>query len=485
MIIIEIILVCCLVSCLPIPTIRLDLDVPPASFRIEPERVRTQYVSVPGMEAPETPAAFNQSFYLRYFYRQDTPETVLILMPGIFGGATSLDLLARQLVAATPGLEVWAVDRRANALEDRSAMVQSIVLRDPMIAYDYYVTNFGKETGFRPLQAEDVPFMRHWGLAVHLGDLHAIILRAHGQFENVLLGGHSLGAAIVGFYAAANFGELGIGQDFLDGLVLLDGALGRTGGYERAPTGIGLGALELIPGAEALIEGRGKPFIDLGVGPRFFARRETAGLLARFLPDELSPGGYWDFPITNLAALAIGEDDQYGPSTAFSSSWGEAVGARFAGNLTAFILGGAQGARSQTVVGVADGYEYVSWQRGDSAREHVDIALMTRSWSTSETNRSEWYFPVALALDIGELSVALANKDNFIPNAQVTLPTLAIGAGRGLIPTLSSFEAYFNARPGSLFSAHIVPGFTHFDIVQAEINPAVSLFDLWLERLFP
>jgi hypothetical protein len=468
---------------MPIPTVRLDLELPPVTFRVDPQRVHTQYLSVPGVAAPETPEALNQSFYLRYFYRDEAPQAVLILIPGIFGGATSLDLFARQLVAANPGLEVWAIDRRANALEDRSAMVQSLLLRDPMIAYDYYVTNYGTTEGFRPLQAEDVPFMRHWGLSVHLGDLHAVVMRARQQVDTVLLGGHSLGAAMAGFYAAARF-EDGVGQDYLEGLVLLDGALGRTGGYERLPTGIGLGALELIPGAEALQAGRGKPFIDLVIGPRFFARRETAGLLARFLPDELSPGGYWDFPITNLAALAIGEDDQYGPSTAFSSSWGEAVGARFAGNLTAFILGGVQGARSQTVVGVAEGYDYVSWQRGDPAREHVDITQMVRGWSTLETNRSEWYFPVALALDIGELSVALIDKDDFVPNAQVTLPTLAIGAGRGLIPTLSGFEAYLNARPGSLFSIHIVPGFTHFDIVQAEVNPAVSLFKLWFERLF-
>src|SRR5262245_66319692 len=48
------------------------------------------------------------------------PKAVLILIPGFLGGATTLDPIARDLVAAFRGeLEVWAVDRRPNQLEDR------------------------------------------------------------------------------------------------------------------------------------------------------------------------------------------------------------------------------------------------------------------------------------------------------------------------------------------------------------------------------
>src|SRR3990172_12973115 len=48
------------------------------------------------------------------------PKVVLILIPGFLGGATTFDPLARDLVAAFRGdLEVWAVDRRPNQLEDR------------------------------------------------------------------------------------------------------------------------------------------------------------------------------------------------------------------------------------------------------------------------------------------------------------------------------------------------------------------------------
>ena len=51
---------------------------------------------------------------------QRRPKAVLILIPGFLGGATTFDPLARDLVAAFRGeLEVWAVDRRPNQLEDR------------------------------------------------------------------------------------------------------------------------------------------------------------------------------------------------------------------------------------------------------------------------------------------------------------------------------------------------------------------------------
>ncbi|CAN5847154.1 hypothetical protein BH24DEI2_BH24DEI2_18760 [soil metagenome] len=117
-----------LVGCLPIPTVRLDLELPPVTYRSSPQEVATDYVTVPGYAEPHTPDVYNRSYYLRYYRAEDrvrdTPSTVLILVPGIFGGATSMDELARQLVASTPGLEVWALDRRANVIEDRTGFIK-------------------------------------------------------------------------------------------------------------------------------------------------------------------------------------------------------------------------------------------------------------------------------------------------------------------------------------------------------------------------
>jgi pimeloyl-ACP methyl ester carboxylesterase len=471
-----------LAGCLPLPQVYLDPEMSPVVYRQAPANIQTQYVSLPGYPEPHTPVAYNKALYLRYYLPEDSAQTILVIEPGIFGGATSVDILARQLVAAIPNLEVWAVDRRANLLEDRSAIRASLWERDPMLAYNYYIRDLATPQGFNLFPPDDVRFMAEWSLEVHLYDLHEIVKQAHLQASQVILGGHSLGGSMVSYYAAFDFSE-GPGYTHLDGLVLLDGVLGRTGGFDREPQGLNLGPIELIPGTEGLKDNRGSPYFTFGITPEFYARREVAALLAYFDPTGLSPGGWVDFPATNLAVVGIREDDQYGSSTVFSSSVGEVVGATFAGNLTAVILGGSEGIYSQTVTGVAKGYDFVDWSRGDPSDEHADLSQVVKAWATPDTNRSEWYFPIRLAIDIGQYDVRLENTLGFIPNRLVTTPTLAVGAGRGLVTNLESFSAYSNARIGSAFSSYVIPDFTHLDIVQAEFNPVVGFFQRWLEQL--
>lgn len=466
-------------ACLPIPTVQLDPIVPPVTYRVANSSVRIDYVSLPGYDEPNTPDEYDKALYLRYFLPDEPVNTVMIIVPGIFGGATSVDIVARQLVSAIPGLEVWAVDRRSNLLEDLRVMEDGLKTRHPETAYDYYVTNVGKDEGFKPVPADEARFMVEWGLEVHLRDLHEIVKQAKLTAPRVILAGHSLGAAIIGYYAAFKFPD-SIGFANLDGLVLIEGALGRTGGFDREPKGLNLGSLELIPGLEGLSEGRGSPYLSFGFTPQFFARREAMAMLARFKPDELFPGDVYSFPLTNRAAVGIGESNLYGPSTVFSSSLGKAKNATFSGNLTAVILAGRQGIYSQSVTGVADGYDFVDWDKEGAIS---DIDEVVKSWSNAYTNRSEWYFPVRLALDIGEYDVSLEKAPGFLPNRLVTVPTLALGAERGLCQNLEAFSAYSNARVGSLFSSYIIPNFTHLDMVQAEDNPLVGIVQAWLGQI--
>jgi pimeloyl-ACP methyl ester carboxylesterase len=472
-----------LVGCLPIPDVRLELDLPQPTYRLELERVATRYDGVDGYPEPNTPAELNRSFYLRYFVEGDTPRTVLVLVPGLFGGAMSFDILARQLVAATPGLEVWAVDRRSNQLEDRSAIVESLRLRDPTIAHRYYIEHYGRDDGFTPLSPEDVPFMGHWGLRVHLEDLHAIVLRAKAHADAVVLGGHSLGASLVSLYAAFNLGETErprAGESLLDGLVLLDGTLGRTGGFDRNV--FALGPIRVLPTVADLEAGLGTPYLTFPRGPVYFREAEVVALLARFRPDDLSPGGFVDYPATNRAVVGILADARHTPTPIFGVTLGEPVGARFAGNVVAVILSGREGVTSRSVTGVAPGFDYVDWRRGDPPAL-TDIDHLARAFSGPYSNFGEWYFPVRLLLDISELSVALSDKADFVPHATVTVPTLAVGAERGLVASLDGFSAYMNARPGAPFSSYILPRMTHLDIVTAEANPLVPLLKAWLRQL--
>jgi pimeloyl-ACP methyl ester carboxylesterase len=460
------------------PTVHLEPQLTPVVLRVNVLEVQSEYTVLDSYDEPATPDSLDKAMFLRYYLSADTVDTVLILMPGIFNGATNLDILARQLVAGIPHLQVWVVDRRANLLEDRSRFISSLQKRDPMIAYNYYVSNAGLENGFNAIAPNALRFMAEWGLETHLRDLHEVVKVAHESAPTVVLGGYSLGASIVSYYASFLFDE-GAGQTQLDGLLLIDGGLGITGGFDREPTGLTLGPLELMPGLEELEQGTGSPYFTRAFSPDQLAKGQVSYLLARFEPDALSPGKDRAFPATNRAVLGIANDDNVGPSVIFGWSVGEPVGATLSGNLLAVLSSGQDGVYSQSVTGVARGHDYVDWTRAD---EVCDMDAYTRAAATFDTDSSEWYFPVRLALDVGSYEIRLEHTPDFLPTRLITLPTLAVGAERGLAPDLDTFSAYNNARPGSSLAMYVLPDYTHADIVQAESNPLVSLIQVWLSQ---
>ena len=87
--------------------------------------------------------------------------------------------------------------------------------------------------------------MRHWGLATALSDLRVVVRRARecvGPRGKVFLGGHSLGGMLAQCYAAWEFPGRP-GHDEIDGLVLIDGAVGgpdwtRTTGLAQDQAGM-------------------------------------------------------------------------------------------------------------------------------------------------------------------------------------------------------------------------------------------------------
>lgn len=468
-------------GCLPIPNLQVDLNLAPPSYRAPLSEIGVEYVVRPGFVEGHTPSELNRTAYLRYWL-DDEPELIVLLAPGIFGGAASFDSLARQLVASTPGTEVWALDRRSNFLEDRSMMVRSIRERNPRLAYRYYIELWGKEGGFSPAGFEEVSYLRYWGLEVHLRDMHRTVLDATAKAPNVVLGGHSLGAALVSLYAAFEVdpqGERRFGYQYLKGLVLLDGALGRTGGFAREDIGFALGPLRLAPSVSDLEGGAGAPYSNSVISPRYQVEREVAALLAALAPEDNAPPGLAPLPMSNRALVGVRNDDEYGTVPIFSASLGHAVGADFRGNLGAVILGGLEGVRSKSVVGVAPGYERVGWSPGDPQRERTELDSYIRSWTLPETNFSEWYFPLRLALEMTLLDPALEDAPGFLPNRLVTVPTLALGAGRGLVPSLNGMRTYANIRYGSPITAYVLPGLTHIDIISARANPVVPILQRW------
>jgi len=468
-------------ACLPLPDVYVPMLIQAPEYQLDPQQVAREVFWLPAPAAPATPTWLNRSGVRRSYAPGHEPRLIVVAMPGLFGGATSFDPWARQLVAMQPGIEVWAIDRRANALEDRSGVRAALVANDPDVARAYYAAG----GGFEPLDPSSVPFMAEWGLTVHLHDLHAVILAARERAPAVVLAGHSLGAGIVSVYPAARIPAAlggGIGEDFVDGVILLDGSVGRTGAIALADDRIGAFGVTLVPSLDDLSSGRVAPFLrtGLGLGPEIFVRNAVIYTAALLEPDALAPPGTVSYPVTNRALAGIRSDDHYALTPIFSASVGEAVGARFSGNLTAFILTGPDAARSRTVVGVAPDATHVTWSSGDPTRELSDLDDVIAAWADPDMDQAEWYFPLRLAVDLAQLEPRLTDRTTFVPMDRLDIPALAIGAGRGIITTPSGFQSYVNTRPGAPVAVAVVPGLTHFDVLQARANPSLPIVLRWL-----
>lgn len=181
-------------------------------------------VTIRGAPAPG-PARLDRVFMREY--GPPTARTILVLDPGSPGSQGNYAKLAPWLVARVPGLQVWAIDRRSNALEDVSVFER----HRPLASLAYYLLGLpvGGRT-FRPITGHTAPYIRRWGAAVAIADLHRVILAARRGGRRVILGGHSAGAVTVPAYAAWDFNGRPGYRD-LAGLLQIDGA--EFGAFER------------------------------------------------------------------------------------------------------------------------------------------------------------------------------------------------------------------------------------------------------------
>lgn len=192
---------------------------------------------------------FNNARYTRYYLSdQDSqqPDGILVLIPGFEGGASTFYVLAENLIRRAIEqdnlvLEVWAVDRRSNQLEDLVGLNIAEDLMNPLVGLDFL---FGETLGL-DLSPEiasgpnrraifynsnvDTAFMAQWTTLVHSQDIDAVIDEARdtARSNNVFLGGHSAGTGYTARYAATDFnfegGDPTPGYEKLRGLVLLEG----------------------------------------------------------------------------------------------------------------------------------------------------------------------------------------------------------------------------------------------------------------------
>lgn len=267
----------------------------------------------PGL--PAHPAACDQLSYLRYrtVGSPDDPaqaDAVVSLQPGATGGAASLDNLARNtlrlLAAEGRQVEVWAMDRRGNCVEDRHGIEAAIAARDHRLALDYYwggKTVAGKRFGGFLSNAEQ-RLLVDFGVKRTVDDWHFVhtheLPDAVVRQEKLVIGGHSLGSILASFYAAWDFDGnaatvTDAGYKQIAGYVGLDGPLGTDPLLVQAIPGV---AEEAAAVGTMSYEGVNL-LLRLGLLPRSaiegplgdaqnLTLLNTAGVAARFAPEAES-----------------------------------------------------------------------------------------------------------------------------------------------------------------------------------------------------
>ncbi|MDX6649768.1 MAG: hypothetical protein QOJ97_1719 [Solirubrobacteraceae bacterium] len=321
---------------------------------------------VKGYDEPSTPARYD-NVRVKSFGPANA-RRVLVLVPGYIGGAGTFTPVARELVRRVPGLQVWAVDRRPNLLEDTSRF-QSY--NSPGEALDYYGgLRFRQVDGARQAR-----FARRWGLKVSLEDLRRVILRAHRGGRKVALGGHSLGASTAVAYASWDFAGRPGHRD-IDALVLIDGGLlGTFSGTSLVSARRSLAAIN-----------RGDPFTAALPGLPVWAAgvlAETAAMFAQRQPQApsslqsyaLLPSAFRpSVPVTNQALLGYAFDRDTAPRD-FQEFW---------------VRGG-------NLSGSGDPQRWID--DGRTPVRNIATALFQEP-----VNGVEWYFPRRLTLDLNAAS---------------------------------------------------------------------------------
>ena len=335
---------------------------------------------------PGTPAKYNKVFITKY--GPSSAKKVLLLIPGTNGGAENFGLVGAEMAKKVPGLQVWAMDRREQALEDNSMMQKVLANKaTPQQALDYYLgwtLNPAQQEKFVPKQAKDFKFMKNWGMKMQVEDARAVILQAKKQGKTVILGGHSLGASMAAAYATWDFNGKP-GYKDIAGIVAIDGGLAGT--FDSTDTAAA--ARASLANLDVTAANPDGPWANLLRLPGFawatgpFA--QIGALAALKAPNALSVLGSFpllpaylkaDVPTTNEGALGFAFDKDSSPAA-----------------LSLIQVRAGQLAASGDPRG---------WQNG----EVTPIQNVAKGFAGNQygTNSVDWYYPSRLNVDSGGAS---------------------------------------------------------------------------------
>jgi hypothetical protein len=467
--------------------------------------------------APPHPRRCDWIAYLRYRNPDGPPrpaaaDAILVAIPGFLGGAASFDGLARNVVrnAAAKGrdFEFWALDRRANCLEDHTGVRAGTRPRDPRVAMGYYYG--GRKVGGRRFGGfathEDAEVLETFGLERTVRDWYRVIQRIRGRrarARKLLCGGHSLGGPLTAAFSSWDFdgnpetkGDAGFRQ--CAGLFGLDTTVESQGsGSGSGFGGFGAGAspyvdvpplsppvlqLPSVLGAAAYREPRSEtPVLDLipsepefDLSLRLLYSRDAAHFAT-------GDPGIRDFRLTNESAFGGIFDDNSASLGFIRASLG-------------FITGGpltdkdfpTPGEGTLALPEQPNGPLY-GWQRwvrvgaggppplNDSGgrytsreSEVTDIRQFERTMFEAPANFIEQYFPTRILTDVG--AAASGGFEDMRYDGPSRRPILLIQAGDS---DSNTGEDRGRPRRGSapngfrLSRELILPGYNHLDVTSA------------------
>ena len=492
---------------------------------VTPDLVPRERLSFQGADEPHTPPALNRVDAYRYAVDPAAgaggpPDVVLVLVPGLNSGPNTLDLLARDLVARDPVLEVWVAEPRAGLLQDRRGVTTALANRDPNFALGYYYGGLAIDgQKFKALDPKTVPSAAYWGLDLQLRDIRVVIGEVRKRFPSarVLLGGHSLGGMIAALYVGYDFGRRpgpnpipeaagkiapspDAGARDVDGLVLIDGIpihLPVKLQPAQYLEGLNFPLIGKVPGINTLLAAdprkRASPFTDTSSIARTqdSILLDTVAVYAYLQPDAPSRLPFYPrngLPITNEALLAAVLSDQMQPDIFIRASIGSPLGVFDRMNDPAGIQPG--GLLKLSTGRPVAGETLIRWIPYDRStpRGLVDLRRLEAAILRSEGDFTQWYMPWRLVLDLG-LSLGLDTTDEFARRyvsltqmQYVDLPILLLGAGRGLIRSakMANFYLDHTATRRDRVRIAIFPQYSHLDIEDAEQNEAVAHILDWL-----
>src|SRR5260370_1279023 len=141
------------------------------------QKVDVKFEQLKGFSSPGTPAKYNKCGVLKT--GPSDAKNILVLGPGTSASAAYFEPLAKDIVRASKGWQVWAIERRENFLEDHSVLNQAKNGKaTAKQLFDYYlgfVTDPSITKHFQFIPDNDVAYARAWGIKVDVTDMRRVV----------------------------------------------------------------------------------------------------------------------------------------------------------------------------------------------------------------------------------------------------------------------------------------------------------------------